>query len=310
MKKLYYFSKQNLQFIEIRNYKSKLAIYFSVAVIIFSAMMAAGYYFISQAVDAENNIVNLKSENRLLRDKISQIASEYKSLNEELENLKVSNNDLRVAVNLPLLSDEERMLGTGGGSFDNKLDFLKDDPDNLELKEALSFVDEIARKVEFEKDQYNEITKKLESNKKLFGSIPAIKPCNGTLTVHGFGLRYHPILKVRKMHDGIDIITDRGTPVYAPGNGTVVFVGYRGGYGLAVEINHGFGYNTLYAHLSKTLVKEGQKVERGSLIAKTGNSGLSSGPHLHYEVHHNGIKQDPERFFFDDMNFFELTSKN
>jgi murein DD-endopeptidase MepM/ murein hydrolase activator NlpD len=116
----------------------------------------------------------------------------------------------------------------------------------------------------------------------------------------------HPILKRYKRHEGLDINTDRGTPVFAPGKGKVTFVGRRGGYGLAVEIDHGFGYNTFYAHLSKSLVKKGQHVTRGDLIAKTGNSGLSSGPHLHYEVRHNGIKLNPVDFFFDDVNFFAL----
>jgi murein DD-endopeptidase MepM/ murein hydrolase activator NlpD len=100
-----------------------------------------------------------------------------------------------------------------------------------------------------------------------------------------------------------------GTPVYASGKGTIDFIGYRGGLGLAIEIDHGFGYRSIYGHLSGTNVKIGEKVMRGKLIAKTGNSGLSSGPHLHYEVHHNGVKQNPVEFFFDDLNFFELTKK-
>jgi murein DD-endopeptidase MepM/ murein hydrolase activator NlpD len=126
--------------------------------------------------------------------------------------------------------------------------------------------------------------------------------------MHGFGMRVHPILNVKRMHDGIDIITDIGTSVYAPGNGVVEFVGYRGGLGLTIEVNHGFGYKTIFAHLSKTFVKEGQKIKRGVLISKSGNSGLSSGPHLHYEIHHNGVKQNPMEFFFDDLNYFETSA--
>jgi murein DD-endopeptidase MepM/ murein hydrolase activator NlpD len=117
-------------------------------------------------------------------------------------------------------------------------------------------------------------------------------------------MRLHPILKVRRMHEGIDIVTDTGTPVHASGNGTVAFVGRNKGYGLEVEIDHGFGYRTIYAHLSSSKVKLGQKVNRGDIIAKTGNTGLSSGPHLHYEVHHNGVKQDPLDYFFDDLSIF------
>jgi len=119
----------------------------------------------------------------------------------------------------------------------------------------------------------------------------------------------HPILHKKRMHAGIDILANWRTPVHVTGNGKVQFVGYRGGYGLCVQVDHGFGYTTLYAHLSKALVRKGQTLKRGELIAKTGNSGLSTGPHLHYEIRHNGKALNPSRFFFDDINYF-ATKKN
>jgi murein DD-endopeptidase MepM/ murein hydrolase activator NlpD len=200
------------------------------------------------------------------------------------------------------------MIGVGGGYFDNTLDFLSVDS-NLKLQQALNYMDEVTRKINFEKKQYFDISLKLKENEKLFEALPAIKPCEGTLAMNGFGMRIHPILNVKRMHDGIDIITDRGTPVYATGNGIAESVGYQGGLGLTIEIDHGFGYRSIYAHLSKTKIKEGQKISRGDLIGNSGSSGLSSGPHLHYEIHHNGVKQNPVEFFFDDLNFFEY-SKN
>jgi len=135
-------------------------------------------------------------------------------------------------------------------------------------------------------------------------------PTKGEYISSNFGMRLHPILKVRQMHTGIDIVVNTGTLVYSPGKGKVVRVGRRGGYGLEVVIDHGFGYRTTFGHLSKSLVKRGQKVERGDVIAKTGNTGLSTGPHLHYEVSQNGIKLNPKRFFFDDLDFIELLGKN
>ena len=123
-------------------------------------------------------------------------------------------------------------------------------------------------------------------------------------------MRIHPVLNILRMHDGIDIIAEVVTSVFATGKGTVDFIGIKGGYGLCVEINHGFGYTTLYGHLSSVNVILGQKVLRGTVIARSGNSGLSSGPHLHYEVTHDGIKLDPYGFFFDDMNIFTLNHKN
>jgi murein DD-endopeptidase MepM/ murein hydrolase activator NlpD len=119
-------------------------------------------------------------------------------------------------------------------------------------------------------------------------------------------MRRHPILKIKRMHNGLDFIAYYNTPVYAPGGGIVEYVGRRGGFGKMVVINHGFGYKTRYAHLNKYKVKKGQKVKRGDLIALSGNSGLSTGPHLHYEIRHNGIALNPRNFIFDDIKIFEF----
>jgi murein DD-endopeptidase MepM/ murein hydrolase activator NlpD len=120
-------------------------------------------------------------------------------------------------------------------------------------------------------------------------------------------MRRHPILKIKRMHNGTDFLSYYNTPVYAPGGGVVEFVGRKGGFGRTIIINHGFGYKTTYAHLNKYKVKKNQKVKRGDLIGLTGSSGsLSTGPHLHYEVRHNGIALNPRNFIFDDVKIFEL----
>jgi murein DD-endopeptidase MepM/ murein hydrolase activator NlpD len=218
------------------------------------------------------------------------------------------NNTLRIAANLPPVSDEEKMVGVGGGYFDNDIDFINGQVAE-DLKQAMTYVDEVSRKVEFEKAQYREISNKIKENEQLFKSLPAIKPCSGIIGA-GFGMRMHPILNIRRMHEGIDIVTNIGTPVHAAGDGRIEFAGRKGGYGLCVEVNHGFGYKTIYGHLSKIEVKRGQKVKRGFEIAKSGTSGLSTGPHLHYEVEHNGVKLNPVDFFFDDINFFAIADKD
>jgi murein DD-endopeptidase MepM/ murein hydrolase activator NlpD len=306
MKKLYFYSKTKLQFIEVKNFKSKLAVYTGLAVLFFSFLTLGGYFL--YIVNSGQNLGSLKSENRVLKGKIEELSVLYKNLNDELEDLRKNNDVLRIAANLPPVSDEERKVGVGGEYFDINYDFFYDEND-LKFNEAINFIDEVTRKINFEKDLYNKVSKKLSQNQKLYDAIPAIKPAEGYYSPHGFGMRQHPILKINKMHSGIDIVNDVGTPVYATGNGTVKFIGRKGGYGLVIEIDHGFGYRTVYAHLSKSTIKAGQKVSRGDLIGKSGNSGLSSGPHLHYEIHHNGIKLDPTEFFFDDMGFFELTKK-
>jgi len=304
MKKLYYFSKSKLQFVEIRHYKTKLSLYLCGGVLFLIALIFSIYSF-ALGLFGVDTYSSLSQENEMLKQKLDNIVTNYKSLNNEIDSLIKTNNNLRVAVDLEPVSSDEQLVGIGGGSFDNNLDFLSD-YSQLKLQKAFDYVDEVTRKIEFESGQYFEISNKLKENELLFQSIPAIKPCIGSLA-SGFGIRIHPILHVRRKHEGIDIVTDRGTTAHAAGKGTVDYVGYRGGLGLAVEIDHGFGYRTIYAHLSKALVKTGQKVIRGDLIASTGSSGLSSGPHLHYEVQHDGVKQNPIDFFFDDLNFFEVS---
>jgi murein DD-endopeptidase MepM/ murein hydrolase activator NlpD len=308
MKKLFYFSSSKLQYIEVKNFKKKLFLYFTVAVLILTATVYGTLSFISEVTSSGKSLSTLKQENKYLQDKLQETVSLYKGLDLELDSLKTMNNTLRIASNLPPISDEERQVGVGGGYFDNDIDFINNDIASV-LQNALSYVAEVKRKVDFEKLQFQKISKKLEENKKLFACMPAIKPCTGIIGA-GFGMRMHPILRIRRMHEGIDIVTDIGTPVHAAGNGRIEFVGRKGGYGLCIEINHGFGYKTIYGHLSKTEVKEGQNVKRGFEIAKSGTSGLSTGPHLHYEVEHNGVKLNPENFFFDDLNFFAVVNKN
>ncbi len=308
MKKLYYFSSSKLQFVEVKNFKKKLIIYFCAAIFILTATVYGSLNFISEITGSGKSLSTLKEENKFLQNKLVETSNLYKKLDFELDSLINENNTLRIAANLPPVSKEEEQVGVGGGYFDNDIDFLKGNV-AYDLKEALSYVDEVGRKVAFEKAQFEEISTKIKQNEKLFESLPAIKPCSGIIG-NEFGMRMHPILNIRRMHEGVDIVTDIGTPVHASGDGKVDFVGRKGGYGLCVEINHGFGYKTIYGHLSKAEVKEGQKIDRGFEIAKSGTSGLSTGPHLHYEVEHNGIKLNPEDFFFDDINFFAVASKD
>lgn len=300
MKKLYYFSEKSLNFLEVKYFKEKLITIFTISVILVSGILLGAIYFISNLSDKESDLKALRSENKQLTEKFSLLSSEYKSLGKELDSLTKISNDLRLATNLTPISPEERRLGIGGSTLDkNYLKF------GSNVAGAINVADMITRKFEFEKAQFNEISTKLKQNKSLFASIPAILPTAGTYSMESFGMRVHPILGVNKMHNGIDIICDVGTNVKAAGKAKVLFVGRKGGYGLAVELDHGFGYVTIYGHLSKTLVKEGQTIKRGQTIAKSGNTGLSSGPHLHYEVLHNGENLNPADFFFDEYSYFE-----
>jgi murein DD-endopeptidase MepM/ murein hydrolase activator NlpD len=305
MKKLFYFSKPSLKYIEIKHFKLKLFTVLIVSSLLIAFFYIAFYYFVGLGSNNNVKIHALKRENNELKNEVKRIAESYQDILTEIDSISMLNNELRIYANLKPISEEEKLLGTGGTE-----DFLYSGLSirDKEIENLLNSVDGMIATVKFEKKQTNEIARQLNLNQKLFESIPALKPTLGNYSIHGFGMRKHPILGIRKFHSGLDINCNWGTPVYSPGDGKVVAVERQSGFGRVVEIDHGFGYLTIYAHLSKTLVKRGEKVTRGQLIAKSGNSGLSSGPHLHYEVRHNGKALNPIDFFFDDYTFFDLDS--
>ncbi len=306
MKKFYYFSEKSLNFLEIKHFKEKTIAIFTISVLLLSSISFGVFYLISNLSDRDSNIKALNQENKILKEEFSSLTSQYIKLESELESLTEISNDLRLAANLNPISLEERKLGVGGS---NTIDKLFSDLGS-DISKTINVADKVLRRFEFEKSQYLEIKNKLKLNNDLFESIPAIVPSEGQYSSESFGMRLHPILHVMKMHTGIDIITNIGTNVKSTGKGKVVFVGRKPGYGYTVEIDHGFGYKSVYAHLSSIKVKEGQLVKRGQTIAKSGNSGLSSGPHLHYEVLHNGQNFNPAEFFFDEYSYFESNNSN
>ena len=306
MKKLFYFSKASLKYVEIKNFKLKLFSLLLVLSLLFTTLFLTINYFLGIYSSPEYRISSLRNENRELKEEIKRIAESYKELANDVDNISEINSELRVAANLEEISDDEKLLGTGGSA-----DYLSDNlniKDN-DVKELLKSVDEMIGYIQFEKEQTKEIAQKLNQNEKLNKCIPAIKPTIGRYSIHDFGMRKHPILGIRRFHEGIDINCNYGSEVHCVGDGKVIAVERRAGFGLVVEVDHGFGYRTIYAHLSKAMVKKGTSVSRGQVIAKSGNSGLSTGPHLHYEVHHDGIPLDPTDFFFDDLTFFDLDSQ-
>lgn len=166
-------------------------------------------------------------------------------------------------------------------------------------------LDKILKKIEVQSKSYDEIIKMVEKKQQMLTSIPAIQPLSNKDLIHiasGFGFRMHPIYKTSKFHYGIDLTSNVGTDIYVTGDGVVEKAAFsQRGYGNEIVVNHGFGYKTLYAHLNSISVREGQKVKRGEVIGKVGNTGLSSAPHLHYEVHYKNTPVDPINFFFEDI---------
>ena len=166
-------------------------------------------------------------------------------------------------------------------------------------------IDLLEKQTYVQAKSYEEIIDLAKTREVRMENIPAIQPVlNKDLTrvASGYGVRIDPVYHIRKFHAGMDFTAPTGTEVYATGNGKVTFVGWRQGYGNTVVVDHGFGYETLYAHLFKSLVRVGQKVNRSDIIALVGSTGKSTGPHLHYEVHYQGHHVDPRNYYFYDLD--------
>ncbi len=166
-------------------------------------------------------------------------------------------------------------------------------------------VDILEKEMYVQARSYEEVVELAKNQEVRMENIPAIQPVlNKDLKrmASGYGWRVDPVYHIRRFHEGMDFSAPIGTEIFATGNSTVIFAGWKQGYGQTVDLDHGFGYTTRYAHCSKLLVRPGQKVKRGDVIALVGNTGKSVGPHLHYEVHYQGRPIDPRNFYFYDLS--------
>ena len=166
-------------------------------------------------------------------------------------------------------------------------------------------LDVLEKEVYTQAKSYDEILQLAKNQEVRMENIPAIQPVLNKNLKHmasGYGWRIDPVYHIRRFHEGMDFSAPIGTDIFATGNGTVVYSGWRQGYGETIEIDHGFGYLTRYAHCHKLFVRVGQKVKRGDVIALVGNTGKSTGPHVHYEVHYQGRPIDPRNYYFYDLS--------
>lgn len=253
---------------------------------------------------------------RALRREISQYKYQLDLLNkrtnqmaEVLEDIENRDDNIyRTIFEAEPIDKNIRNSGIGGVERYNELKGY----DNSEAIIVLTKkVDELSKRLYVQSKSFDEVYSMAVNKNERLNAIPAIMPLSkkSSRIVSGFGLRFHPILHYRRMHTGIDLVAKKGTPVYATGDAVVEVAGKGGssysGYGIVIMLNHGFGYKTLYAHLSKVNVKNGQKVKRGEKIGEVGSTGLSQAPHLHYEVVQNGKKVNPVYYFFNDLSIEE-----
>jgi murein DD-endopeptidase MepM/ murein hydrolase activator NlpD len=247
----------------------------------------------------------LAAENAILSDQLRVFAGRLQTIQGRLSSLSDQGNELRLLVDLPKLDNDTREAGYGG--TDDRLDFGVSGNVNRMLNDLRGSISKAEKEIDLQQTSYREAVTKFDRNQSMYPCIPAIKPMEGYYSMSGFGMRFHPIYHQMMPHEGLDIANDVGTPVYATGDGIVEAAGRtQAGLGIMMVVNHGYGYTTVYGHLDKVLVRSGERVKRGAMIARSGRTGIATGPHLHYEVRLNGVLQNPVDYFFDDVDYKKI----
>ena len=312
MKKVkYYYDAENLAY---RKIKTKKAAKFGYAALF---ILAAALFGVLSFVVLLNTPFFETPKDRLQAREIDNFKIRYALLNkkmdqidEVLENIEDRDNNLyRVYFNTSAIPDEQRKAGFGGVNRYKELEGF----DNSELVINTSKrVDVISKELVIQSKSLDEILKLAKEKNKLLAAIPAIQPVrneNLKAMASGFGYRTDPFTKVRKFHAGMDFSAKSGTPIYATGDGVVDRAdNTASGYGNHIVIRHGFGYETLYGHLSKYNVRSGKRVKRGDIIGYVGSTGRSEAPHLHYEVHKNGEVVNPLNFYYGNISAAEYVA--
>lgn len=263
-----------------------------------TVILVLAYNFVSSPREKvlNNELETYKLQYRIMNDKLGHVQKVLDDIQDRDDNI------YRVIFEAEPIPSEIRKAGFGGV---NRYEQLEGFSNSEILVNTAKKLDNISSQLVVQSKSYDEVFKLAKAKEKMIASIPAIQPvADHDLRRIGshFGYRTDPFYKVTKFHEGIDFTAPSGTSIYATGDGVVSETEYNsGGYGQKITINHGYSYETVYAHLSKIKVKVGQKVKRGEIIALMGSTGKSTAPHLHYEVRKAGAPLNPIYFFFNDI---------
>ena len=300
----YYYNPETCRYERIKKTKKDIFLRFSIftLTVLFSSFILLNIY---DTYFESPKIVMLKKENEELQTHYEILNKEVNIAYKMLDNLEERDDNVyRIIFEAEPIPTTIRQAGIGG--INRYKELIEG---NLEREDLIidnyARIDELKRKLYIQTKSYDELLDMANNKEELVAAIPAIQPVSNKdlkRRSSGYGSRIDPFLKVRRMHYGQDFSIKKGTPIYATADGRVSIVKSSfGGLGKYIYLDHGNGYKTVYGHLDKFNVRRGQKVKRGELIAYSGNSGRSTAPHLHYEVHKNGKKLNPINFFFNDL---------
>jgi murein DD-endopeptidase MepM/ murein hydrolase activator NlpD len=292
---------ERVRSIQISSRSVRVALSTALALAFVLAVFSVGF-FVKQSHHAR--AARLERENELLAAEVDEMRSEMATLSESIEDLSEKGEKYRVVAGLPAIDPQVERVGIGGpgtATLESASLFRVSPQRGRKVFETSSDLGALLRRAALLRSSMDEALDAMETNRDRLAATPSISPSSGHLSSLFSRGRYHPVLRITRPHKGIDIAAPVGEPILAPAKGTVRHAGFKsGGYGNVVEIDHGFGYVTRFAHASKVLVREGQEVKRGDVIAEVGATGLVSGPHLHYEVEVNGRPVNPLNFIIED----------
>jgi hypothetical protein len=273
-----------------------------VATVVAASMLAATIGVVSHSVDLARS-QRLERANQALSSEVQRLNSRVGVLSDTLAVISRRDEEMRLVAGLEPLSPDVERAGIGGpaGAWPEREHLLTEG--GTAGREAFSVhtdLDALIRRANLLATSFQEAAESIAAHTQEMAAMPSIMPTMGFLTSKFSMIRYHPILHENRPHEGIDITAAYGTKIFAPAAGRVIKVGYENGYGNLVAVDHGYGLETRYAHMSRWAVRVGQSVKRGDLLGYVGSTGLSTGPHLHYEVLRDGRAVDPLRFILPD----------
>lgn len=298
----YQFNRQTLTYEEVRRSIGQRIWFFFMQMIIGIGIGVVLFVIAIYVVDSPHE-QQLKKENKLLLAQYNILSHRIDEYQKVLDDLQDRDDQLyRATFNAEPIPASIRHPGFGGT---NRYEHLLDISNSELVISTTRKLDVMTKEMYVQSNSYDELIELIKQKEQRMSNMPAIRPLSGKDMKgisSGFGMRIHPISRDLKMHTGVDLNADGGSPIYATGNGTVESVGWEGGYGNCVVIDHGFGFKSLYGHCKDMLVKRGQKVKRGEKIATVGMTGIASGNHVHYEVWVRGKIDNPVKYFFMDLS--------
>lgn len=271
--------------------------------------LVIGAFVVSLGLDAtrEAELARLRLENRHLTENLDRVESQVGALTSTVDALSEQEQKFRLLAGLPDLGAEVRAVGVGGPLpvAAEREEFLAGSPQLAERTYAAAYDAELLmRRLDLLSSSIDEAMDSVELHREVFLARPSIRPVQAEeswISSSFSRSRMHPVLQYNRPHPGLDISALAGTPILASAAGTVTYAGTKAGYGKTVEIDHGFGYKTRYAHAGSIQVKRGQRVDRGDLLGEVGKTGLATAPHLHYEVLIDGRQVNPREYLLDDI---------